>query len=363
MPGWHEKTKELVAEGKLAVAGIVQEQHGDRAALFMQWRRMEWPVMVDSLNLLGVRAVPLTYLIDEHGVIRVVNPKGDGLETFLAADFAAGEVEPPTFEPADEATKLAIAALNVERPDAAALDKAIDARHEGAEAQFRLGVLHRKRYDSPARKRDDFAKAVAAWGAALEASPGQYIWRRRIQQYGPLLDKPYPFYDWVYPARNNLARHGDIYPVFPNIVLSESEVGGSPGARLRQEKVEHPDPENKLPTDTLDLVDIEQTVVPSTDAKKRSYRIHLLLTPNKKKQAKWNNEAGRSSIWLGGVEHQILSNMWIHIPSETEARTVEFEIKDAPKDRLKGSAFYHVCEGEDGVCHYLRHDFEVVFEP
>ena len=75
MPGWHDKTNPLVARGELAVAGIVQEQHGDRAALFMQWKQMDWPVMVDSLNLLGVRAVPLTYLIDGQGVIRAVNPK------------------------------------------------------------------------------------------------------------------------------------------------------------------------------------------------------------------------------------------------------------------------------------------------
>jgi len=36
------------------MVGIIEEQHPDRAQLFMQWKQMGWPVMVDSLNLLNV---------------------------------------------------------------------------------------------------------------------------------------------------------------------------------------------------------------------------------------------------------------------------------------------------------------------
>ena len=55
------------------MAGIIEEQHPDRAQLFMQWKQMGWPVMVDSLNLLNVPYVPITLEIDEGGVIRFVN--------------------------------------------------------------------------------------------------------------------------------------------------------------------------------------------------------------------------------------------------------------------------------------------------
>ena len=54
MPGWHEATKDLQNDGKLQMVGIIQEQHPDRARLFMQWKRMGWPILVDSYNLLGV---------------------------------------------------------------------------------------------------------------------------------------------------------------------------------------------------------------------------------------------------------------------------------------------------------------------
>ncbi len=56
--------------GDVQMLGIVQEQHPDRARLFMQWKQMDWPVMVDSLNLLNVSVVPITLLIDERGIVR-----------------------------------------------------------------------------------------------------------------------------------------------------------------------------------------------------------------------------------------------------------------------------------------------------
>src|SRR5438876_139318 len=70
------------------MAGIIEEQHPDRARLFMQWKQMHWPVLVDSLNLLGISAVPITLAIDEYGVIRLVNPKRDEIEAkFLNRTF------------------------------------------------------------------------------------------------------------------------------------------------------------------------------------------------------------------------------------------------------------------------------------
>lgn len=56
--------------------------------------------------------------------------------------------------------------------------------------EFRLGVAYRARYDSLLRQPGDFRKAVEHWERALALDANQYIWRRRIQQYGPRFDKP-----------------------------------------------------------------------------------------------------------------------------------------------------------------------------
>ena len=72
---WHEATKELQAEGKVKMVGIIPEQHPDRTRLFMQWKHMDWPILLDSANLMAVTRVPITLLIDEFGVIRSVRPR------------------------------------------------------------------------------------------------------------------------------------------------------------------------------------------------------------------------------------------------------------------------------------------------
>jgi hypothetical protein len=70
------------------MAGIIEEQHPDRARLFMQWKQMQWPVLVDSLDILGVSAVPITLAIDEYGVIRMVDPEpGEIEEKFISKTF------------------------------------------------------------------------------------------------------------------------------------------------------------------------------------------------------------------------------------------------------------------------------------
>ncbi len=70
MPGWHDATEQLQADGTIQMVGIIQEQHPDRARLFMQWKDMGWPILVDSYDLLEVPVVPITLAIDESGIIR-----------------------------------------------------------------------------------------------------------------------------------------------------------------------------------------------------------------------------------------------------------------------------------------------------
>jgi len=70
VPGWHEATKELQEQGKLQMVGIIQEQHPDRARLFMQWKQMGWPVLVNPLNLSELPYFPITLGVDEHVILR-----------------------------------------------------------------------------------------------------------------------------------------------------------------------------------------------------------------------------------------------------------------------------------------------------
>ena len=233
MPGWHEAVKDLQASGDLQVVGIIQEQHADRCRLFMQWRQMDWPILVDSLNLLEVEAVPLTFAIDEHGIVREANMRLDAADAFrsgfMQTDYSAPDQPesqaavpaswPSPSQPGMDATAQQLrdfANLIVRSGAAAHRDAAVEAYRRAvaldpsyAPAVFRLGVALRMRHDSEARREGDFQSAVDHWKQALDLDPNQYIWRRRIQQYGPRLDKPYPFYDWVPQAREDIRARGE----------------------------------------------------------------------------------------------------------------------------------------------------------
>ena len=247
MPVWHEATREWVKKGRLALLGVTQEQHADRCRLFAQWKRFDWPVLHDPINLLETPAVPIIVAIDEHGIVRAVRPRP---ETF-AAEFLDKTFEDdapivplssgaPDLDslfrkakasPGAEAWRVAGDALTI-WGGAERLDQAIDAytnelmlAPKDKNALFRLGVAHRMRYESAVRRPGDFQAAVDAWGSALVIDPNQYIWRRRIEQYGPRLSKPYAFYDWVEPAKAEVSRRGE-RPRFPRREPYGSELAG-----------------------------------------------------------------------------------------------------------------------------------------
>ena len=264
VPGWHDATQELQAAGRFQMVGIIQEQHPDRARLFMQWKGMGWPILVDSLNLLNTTVVPQTLAIDEHGIVRLINPDKDRIEDeFLSQRYGAtlaAEAMPP-----DEATlprPAARASAGAWRaygdqlfrwgsPEGltdviTSYEHALALEPDHGPTYFRLGVAHRARYDSDDRQPDDFRQAVEHWEAALDVDPNNYIWRRRIQQYGPRLDKPYPFYDWVPTARAAIEARG----AAP--VPLEVEPGGAEFAEPAEtfvtadETVSEPDPDNRI---------------------------------------------------------------------------------------------------------------------
>lgn len=350
MPGWHEKTRELVAGGKLMVAGIVQEQHPDRAALFMQWQNMTWPVLSDPFNDLGVTAVPITLLIDQHGIIRFRNPDEKDLQNFLSSSYRAEAPKEP---------------LTLLPKSIKPLEELLLQEPENARAHFRLGVACRMRFDSDRRDPDDFANAMVHWQKALELNPNQYIWRRRIQQYGPRLDKPYSFYDWVATAREELVRRGDqpvslvAEPSGAEFAIPAKEAGG------RTIMSDHPDPGNQLVRDQQRLVASQVVVVPSTNPKAEAVRVHLSFIPAT--GTTWTNDAGNISFHPApGSTVEIRDLKLPALPgalSSAESRVIEFELhpgggKSLPK-RIEGAAFYYVCTASDQTCRFLRQDLVI----
>ena len=361
--------------------GISEEQHGDRTRLFMQWRQMEWPVLIDSLNLLEVKAVPITLLIDESGVIRYSNPKEAELQAFLAASYPTATAPAPFVLDA----KLSRAVYAVHSGSAKAITEAIEAytaiREKSPRQWFHSGVLHRKRYDSDGSQSLDFAGAVDAWSKALAGDPSQYIWRRRIQQYGPRLDKPYPFYDWVPKAREAISARGE-HPV--ELVAEPSGAEFAAPSRGQDPKTAttphvHPDPANKLPDDPNGLVSVSAVAVPSTDSKRPGYRVHLTFAINNKRDAHWNNESGDMVVWLdktgswappaaAQASTVAISNTAASSATSSETRRHEFELQPGGAERaplpntLSGNAFFYICEGTNGTCQYLRKSFNVTLQ-
>ena len=334
---------------------------------------MEWPVMIDSLNLIEVTAVPITLLIDQSGVIRFKNPKDAELDQFLATEYPNSPAPEPVTWPQELAN--AVAAVNSGGPsEISAAHEAYENIAEKSPRQwFQYGVLSRKRFDSPDAETDDFADAVTAWSKALAGEPRQYIWRRRIQQYGPRLDKPYPFYDWIPEARESIAGRGE-EPIQLVTEPSGAEFAVPGEVASSQSEKPHPDPQKQLPDDQKGLVSVTTVAVPSTDAKKPGWRIHLTFTPNPTLDAHWNNENGPMKVWLDSSDSWEPVDKFMHrevatapenlkSATSTEARHLEFEILPAAKEtvpeKVSGNAYIYICEGATGTCMYLRKSFTV----
>ena len=389
MPGWHDATADLQQAGKLQMLGIVQEQNADRARLFMQWRQMGWPILVDAFDLLEVSVVPLTYAIDEHGIVRFARLRLDDADTleerFVDRTWpapAASAPDTPTADPAALRT-LARASLG----DEAAIGDSIEAfraatttRPEDGWAHFRLAVAYRLRYDAASRRPGDFQAAVDHWQRALELDPNNYIWRRRIQQYGPRLAKPYPFYDWIETARAEIRARGET----PAALASEptgSEIAEPSRTLTTAADANEPDPEGRVIRDGIDghgealprpLIRAEVTAVPRRVDAGSATRAHLVLTPDAGLRAHWNNESEPLTVWVAPPSGWALDQRRISAPNaeqatSTEVRRLEVELR-APEDAPAGAveipayAIYYVCEDVDGTCLIRRQDLAIQLE-
>lgn len=394
MPGWHDATKEMVKQGRLVVVGVAQEFHADRCQLYAQWKQFDFPILHDPLNMMDSRGVPIVVALDEKGVVLSVGLKARDLEkTFpkLSAEVVRkGALDlknkpslPDVKTLRTRAEKENSAAAWVALGDALALweqkpgdaiesyQKAVELEPRNGQALFRQGVCYSMRNESEHSLPGDFQKAVDAWSKALATNPNQYIWRRRIQQYGSSLDKPYPFYDWVEQAVAEVRAKGEV-PVALRVALTASE-RARPARDLSDSagNEKEPDSTGAITRDTFGLIAVEEAVVPSLVSRKKGARVHLSFRPSKSLKAHWNNASGDSLVlWIDPpegwrMEKQLLTAKQPETEQSSELRHLDFGIRppeNVPartRAKLRGYALYWVCEDVDGTCRLLRRDVEV----
>ncbi len=354
---------------------------------------MDWPILVDSQNQLGVAVVPITLLIDEFGIIRNRRPPRRGIAEFVE-QWVGEEYEPPSVvdNSSPEAPNIDELRRATENGTVDAwraygqaivnwggvdqIDEAIDAFAQAVQidprhglTEFQLGVAYRKRFDSARRQLGDFQNAVDHWGLALAIDPNQYIWRRRIQQYGPRLMKPYPFYDWVPEAREEITARGQT----PSPLIVEP--GGAEFAQRAESFIAddavraEPESAARIHRDREGFMLAEATVVPGVVSPGDAVRVHLSFSPNQKIKAHWNNEAQPMQLWVKlpkgwEIDRQAHTIANAATAVSLETRIIEFELH-VPADAALGRttipayALYNVCEGANGVCLYRRQDVEI----
>jgi len=385
MASWQGATEPHVKAGKLVVIGVVQEQHADRARLYRQWKRLEWPIFIDALNLRDLDAVPVPVGVDESGIVRLTGAlSADAVREFVEKDFGktavpAGQNVAPKPDPkAAKSPRDRGDALFLHDPEG--LDAAVEAYEKAdpqdARALFRLGVALRARYDSPGRRPGDAQRAVEAWGAALALQPNKYIWRRRIQQFGPRLDKPYDFFFWVEEARRDILARGE-KPVELAAEPMGSEIAppskGAPQAAAPA--VPDPDPAGKLIRDKRPIVVVEPVVTPARVRPGERIRARVAFRLDPLAKAHWNNEADPLSLSVKPPAGVSIVEGTFTLPNPAKAESDELRILEfeaavdagvpAGKLSIPGYALYAVCEDKDGVCRYVRQDLSltVVVDP
>lgn len=389
---WQQASSDLGDD--LLTVVIAQEQHPERSRLFLDWQGIDALLLADPLDLHEVPYVPITLLVDEQGWARHA-PAAARAEEGLAWLQAERRRRPPVRLPeADVAALTDVEALYAEAStdgataedwrryaqalflarDPGLLTSAIDAwetlleldpRDPNGFLHFRLGTAYRARYDSEHRRPGDFRAAVGHWHQALRRNPDNWLFHRRLQQYGPTLDKPHAFYDWLPQARQQLAAQGR--PV-PDAALDPTELA-PPRTMPPEEALEapegpafsradqaaraafiEPDPEGSYLLDRQERVALDSLLVPPTVPPGGTVRVRLELAPAE--GVVWNPGAPAVVVWMPAPLPWRTApplHVFPELPERPDAaRVVDLELR-APENAERGVAalpgyvLYSVC--------------------
>ncbi len=390
---WQKLVAPFVKAGTLTVIGVVQEQHPERARLYRQWRQLDWPIFVDSLNTLNVTVAPVSTAIDASGVVRHASITPDKfVADFLDQNYPRIKtpanynlaIQPDIVQLSMRCQKQGLASAWRNLGDALFLSDSKDNNTQAIDAYrravtlnpmdgrslFRSGVALRRRFESSQPQPGDGQRAVAQWGRALAVDPNQYIWRRRIQQYGPRLDKPYNFYFWVDQARTDIKRRGEIPYVLP-IEPTGSELAGpnlTRRANQQDASVGDVDRSGRITRDSKHLVNVETIITPAMGRPGSNVRMRIIFRLADEK-AVWNNEAEDLYVWLTlPTSVHVTEAQWTYrnppTPVSTERRVIDVELALSTEMKqavynISGYALYYVCEKSGDQCQYLRQDITV----
>ena len=391
---WREQTRDLVKSGKLALLGVMLEQHQDRGRLFAQWKNIDFPVIFDPLNLAEIEKFPTVIGLDEEGLVRVINPGPKRLgRRFINKKFESEQSErrSPILEPLPpkytrrmageartgkswrehgDASVLGGLPLQI-REAIDAYQRAVSLDPKDAFANFRLGVAYRIRFDRPDRQLGDFQSAINAWRGAARADPRNKLFRSRIQQYGVRTERPDEMYGWIARARKDIAARGETpTPLEPAPMAVEL---AKPRKKFRRDKSDPPPggSEGTISSDEASLIELETAVVRGVGKSGRDYaQILLMFRPKPDGGVQWDNRQSSLRVWIEPPAGTRLSKRFMEYKAGSseptkEERTLNSEIrflKKAKKSamKIKGHA---LCAVMTDPPQLLRRDFEIEIPP
>ena len=339
---------------------------------------MEWRIFADPLNLAELAVVPVPLLIDEHGVVRARPRSPAALAAFVAAEFPAPPIA-AAVHPGRDLTLLRRRAheentsrawrelgdaefLAAGDPESAYLQSIARDPADGR-PHFRLGVARLDAVERGARPSSDLQGAIDSLTTALQLDPGQYIWRRRLQQYGPRLDKPYDFYGWVGKARAEILAAGAV-----PVPLPEEPSGSELLGVLRRDASFSEPPDlfgaTAPPPDPAGRVRVTPLVVPGRVPPGGRVRVRLRFELAPDLGLHWNDDgpglrAGiASQVGLRLVDSQ-LDGTGISRADPAAPRDLECELEVSSETRsaitARFRATFEICDSS-GICSAHRLD-------
>lgn len=384
----------------MIMIGVIQEQHSDRCRLFQQWQKLDFPIAQDLLNTNGINVVPVYIGIDEFGVVkgRMRRPQ-DFIDNVLNAKSEKPNKEFPQISlndikiderkrkaqetgSVDNLVRLGDALIQWNAESSDSIIQAIDSYQRALQAaeskspktsradiQFRIATSNRLLYEAQGQRDPDlFWKSVQLWENALKTNPNQYIYRRRIEQYGPRLKKPYSFYDWVSIARDEIRERGEV-PVQLAVEPNGAELAKKTKSLTVDSEQTNPDPDARVTVVEQDWVKVHFNTVPTNPKPGDVVAVHLgfHLSDN----AKWNHETAPLKVWLNipkngaKLSNQLGVDLTPYQSAESQkpiSISYEMKLPDAQDGRaaetqITGFALFNVCESIDGQCIFRRRDF------